>query len=81
MSSPKVIIIFGAGANVGLATARKFAEEGYKVAAVSRNPSEELKQIASLILPADLKDPSQVEAVFDKVTQQLGVPDVVVYNG
>lgn len=81
MSSSPVILIFGAGANTGLATAKKFAKEGYKVAAVSRNPSEELKAASDLIVPADLKDPKTVEAAFEDVTKKLGVPHVVVYSG
>ncbi|KAL1882957.1 hypothetical protein Daus18300_000595 [Diaporthe australafricana] len=80
MSSPPVILIFGAGANTGLATAKKFAKEGYKVAAVSRNPSAELKAATDLIVPADLTDPKTVETVFEKVTQELGTPHIVVYG-
>lgn len=81
MSSTPVLLLFGAGANTGLATARKFAKEGYKVAAVSRHPSAELKEAADLIVPADLTDPSTVETVFEEVTKKLGTPHVVVYNG
>lgn len=73
MSPHQVIIIFGAGTNVGLATAKNFAKGGYQVAAISRQPSQELKKVARLILAADLKEPSQVEFVFDRVLQQLGV--------
>lgn len=81
MSSSPVILIFGAGANTGIATAKKFTKEGYKVAAVSRNPSAELKAAADLIVPADLTDPKTVEAAFEQVTKELGVPHVVVYSG
>lgn len=81
MSSSPVILIFGVGANTGLATATKFAKEGYKVAGVSRNPSAEVKAATDLIVPADLTDPKTVEAAFEKVTKELGVPHVVVYSG
>ncbi|KAF3765033.1 NAD(P)-binding protein [Cryphonectria parasitica EP155] len=80
MSTPKVLLIFGAGPKVGLATVKKFSSEGYKVAAVSRHPSEELKKIADLIVPLDLKDPTQIQPLFENVTKQLGPPHVVVYN-
>ncbi|KUI68969.1 1-deoxy-11-beta-hydroxypentalenate dehydrogenase [Cytospora mali] len=80
MSSTPVLLLFGAGANTGLATAKKFAKEGYKVAAVTRSPSAELKETAHLILSADLTDPSSVETVFETVTKELGTPHVVVYN-
>lgn len=81
MSSSPVILIFGAGANTGISTAKKFAKEGYKVAAVSRNPAVELKAAADLIVPADLTDPKTVEAAFEQVIKELGVPHVVVYSG
>lgn len=81
MASTKIILIFGAGANTGLATVKKFASEGYKVAAVSRHPSEELKRSAHLVVPAHVNDPNQIEVVFEKVTAELGPPHVVVYNG
>ncbi|KAI3392927.1 hypothetical protein diail_4976 [Diaporthe ilicicola] len=71
MSSTPVILIFGAGANTGLATAKKFAQEGYKVAAVSRNPSVELRAATDLIVPADLTDPKTVEEAFEKVTKDI----------
>jgi NAD(P)-dependent dehydrogenase (short-subunit alcohol dehydrogenase family) len=80
MSSTPVLLLFGSGPNTGLATVRKFAKEGYKVAAVSRHPSDELKKLAHLIIPAILANPTQVEVVFEKVTKELGPPHVVVYN-
>lgn len=81
MSPPPVLLLFGAGSNTGLATARKFAKEGYKVAAVSRSPSAALRSAAHLVVPADLADPRTVEAAFAAATAELGVPHVVVYNG
>ncbi|MCJ1444006.1 MAG: hypothetical protein MMC23_004506 [Stictis urceolatum] len=80
MSSP-VLLLFGSGANVGLSTARKFSSEGYKVAAVSRHPSDELKKVADLTIAADLSDPTSVEGVFEKTINELGHPHAVVYNG
>lgn len=79
--SAPVLLLFGSGQNTGLAAAKKFAGEGYSVAAVCRTPYDELKKVAKLIIPADLKDPSQVAGVFDKVTKELGSPEVVIYNG
>lgn len=80
MSSTPVLLLFGAGANTGVATAKKFAKEGYKVAAVTGHPTEELKETAHLILPAVWTDPSSIEAVFETVTKELGTPHVVIYN-
>lgn len=81
MSGIKVALIFGAGANTGLATVKKFASGGYRVAAVSRHPSEELKKCAQLVIRADVNDPTQIEGVFENVVEELGSPHVIVYNG
>lgn len=79
MSEP-VLLIFGAGANVGLSIASKFKQEGYKVAAVSRNPKDDLKKIAHKAIASNLT-PEEVLKVFEEVERDLGPPNVVVYNG
>lgn len=81
MSSTPVLLLFGAGANTGVATAKKFAKEGYRVAAITGHPTAELKEAAHLILPAVWTDPSTIESVFERVTKELGTPHVVIYNG
>ncbi len=79
MSNP-VVLIFGAGANVGLAIASKFKQEGYKVAAVSRTIKDDLKKVADKTISASLT-PEEVQKVFEEVEKDLGPPNVVVYNG
>ena len=79
MSEP-VILIFGAGANVGLAVARKFKQQGYKVAAVSRTIKEDLKQVADKTIASSLT-PEEVKAIYSEVEKDLGPPNVVIYNG
>jgi NAD(P)-dependent dehydrogenase (short-subunit alcohol dehydrogenase family) len=76
-----IILVLGAGPNVGLHVAKYFGEKGFKTAAVSRNPTEELRNTVDLTIKADLEDPSAVKAIFDEVKATLGVPNVVVYNG
>lgn len=80
MSSP-VILVLGAGANVGLSIAKKFAAEGWKVAAVARTIKDEIKANSSLALSADLSDPESMIKIFNEVEAKLGTPNVVVYNG
>ena len=75
-----VLLIFGAGANVGLAIARKFKQEGYKVAAASRTIKDDLKQIADKTI-ANILTPEEVETIYSEVEKDLGPPTVVVYNG
>ncbi|KZT30179.1 putative short-chain dehydrogenase [Neolentinus lepideus HHB14362 ss-1] len=80
MSSP-VLLVLGAGPNVGLAVARKFRKQGYKVAAAARHPTADVAKAADLVITADFSDPTAVAAAFHRVKEELGVPSVVVYNG
>jgi NAD(P)-dependent dehydrogenase (short-subunit alcohol dehydrogenase family) len=79
MSSPKVLLLLGAGANIGASVARTFAANGYKVALASRTSRNH--DAANLHVQADLSDPSSLVSVFQKVERELGTPSVVVYNG
>lgn len=75
-----IILILGAGPNVGQHVADEFAAKGYKIALVSRKVTgtDTKNQIN---ISADLSDPDSVSGVFSKVEAALGVPSVVVYNG
>lgn len=77
----QILLFLGAGPNVGVTTIELFKAKGYKVAAVSRNPIEEVKRNADLVLSTDFNDPSGLLSVFEQVEQQLGIPNVVIYNG
>jgi NAD(P)-dependent dehydrogenase (short-subunit alcohol dehydrogenase family) len=79
--SQNVILVLGAGPNVGFHVAKYFGQKSFKTAAVSRNPTEELTKTVDLTIKADLEDPVGVKAIFDEVKAKLGVPNVVVYNG
>lgn len=84
MSATKpVLLIFGAGANIGQGVAKAFAAKGYSVATTSR--SEKTPAPADgidLHIKSDLVDSSSVPGVFEQVRQVLGqAPSVVVYNG
>ncbi|KAI9705867.1 MAG: hypothetical protein M1836_005273 [Candelina mexicana] len=78
MSKP-VVLIFGAGANVGLSIASKFKQEGYKVAAVSRTIKDDLKKVADKTIASSLS-PEEVQKDFGEVEKELGPPNVIVYN-
>ncbi|GLS19702.1 SDR family oxidoreductase [Labrys miyagiensis] len=76
-------LIVGAGQGISAAVARKFAAAGLKVALVARNADKLAGlagEIGGLALPADATDASAIADVFDKVSRQIGTPDVVVYN-
>lgn len=64
---PRSILITGAGAGIGRATARRFLAEGWEVTLLGRR-RETLEETAAgapaRILTADVGDPAQVEAAF-----------------
>jgi NAD(P)-dependent dehydrogenase (short-subunit alcohol dehydrogenase family) len=78
-STSPIILILGAGPNIGQSVARAFAAKGYRVAVASRKaigtPEDQLH------IPSDFSTPSAVAAAFAKVQEALGIPSVVVYNG
>ena len=76
-----VILVLGAGPNIGRSVARAFAAKGYKVALASRSQKEDHDLTDQLNISSDLSDPESVIKVFSKVKESLGHPSVVVYNG
>ena len=80
MSAPKVVLILGAGANVGTSVAKKFRSEGWKVAAAARTIREETSSNADFTMSVDLTNPTNVSKLFTEVESKLGFPNVVVYN-
>jgi NAD(P)-dependent dehydrogenase (short-subunit alcohol dehydrogenase family) len=85
LSGPRVLVT-GAGAGIGRATALRFAELGYRVAIcdISRDGltrvSAELGEGAHLAVEADLSSPQQVDAMFDEIDSSWGGLDVLVNN-
>lgn len=65
---------------MGAASVALFKSKGYKVASVARTIRDEVAASSDLVLTADFSDPSAIKGVFEKVEQQLGVPNVVIYN-
>lgn len=81
MASSPVVLILGAGSNVGQHVARAFAAKNYKVALVARKLKEEESTPNQLHIPGDLSNPNAVVDAFTKVKEVFGHPSVVVYNG
>jgi NAD(P)-dependent dehydrogenase (short-subunit alcohol dehydrogenase family) len=80
MPSP-VILILGAGPNIGANVAKTFAASGYKVAVAARSLKETESTDTQLNIPSDFSKPADVASVFSKVKKAFGIPSVVVYNG
>jgi NAD(P)-dependent dehydrogenase (short-subunit alcohol dehydrogenase family) len=81
-----IVVITGASAGVGRATARAFARRGDDVALLARN-SDALEEAArevreaggrALVVPTDVADADQVEAAAERATAELGDIDVWV---
>jgi NAD(P)-dependent dehydrogenase (short-subunit alcohol dehydrogenase family) len=81
----KVWYITGASKGLGLALTKKLLQQGYRVAATSRN-KEELKQAVGessndfLPLQVDLLDENSVQHSIDKTIDWFGNIDVIVNN-
>ena len=79
----KTVLVTGAGAGIGRATARAFRTAGWRVALMGRREAA-LRETAVgpdvLILPADVGNPAQVEAAFATLTAQWGRLDLLFNN-
>ncbi len=80
MPSP-VILILGAGPNIGHHVAKTFAAAGYKVAIAARSVKEAESTDRQLNIPSDFTRSDDVVNAFAKVRKVFGIPSVVVYNG
>ncbi|HLL90508.1 MAG TPA: SDR family oxidoreductase [Tepidisphaeraceae bacterium] len=92
----KVVLITGGSRGLGLALARRFVEEGAKVAICARGEAElraaqdQLRELGAqqggnvstrlIALDADVRDPAQCERLIDQVETTLGLVDVLVNN-
>ncbi|CAM2193577.1 SDR family NAD(P)-dependent oxidoreductase [Paraburkholderia kururiensis] len=86
--TPKVVVVTGASAGVGRATALCFAQRGANVALIARDAealetvAEGIRQLGARALPIalDMSDADAVHAAADRVERELGPIDVWVNN-
>jgi len=82
MTEP-VAVVVGVGPGLGSAVARRFAAAGFKVAVAPRRPAESAglaEEIGGRAYACDATEQDSVEAMFAAIDQELGGPQVVVYN-
>ncbi len=79
----ETVLIVGAGAGLSASVARRFAKDGAQVALAARN-TEKLGDLAAELnarsYACDVTDRAAVDALVAEVTQDLGAPDVVLFN-
>ena len=82
----RTVVLTGASAGVGRATAREFGRRGDRVALLARNhealeaAAEEIRREGgtALAIPTDVADADQVEAAAERAERELGPIDVWV---
>jgi len=85
---PQVVVITGASAGVGRATAQAFAERGAKIALIARGEvglaaaarDVESRGGTALAISADVCDHATIEAAAERVERELGPIDVWINN-
>lgn len=88
-SDTKVAVVVGAGPGLGTAVASRFAREGYAVGLLARSEDtlhaaqRDVQQAggrAAGAYPTDATDAANVRASFARLREELGAPEVLVYN-
>ena len=85
-ASSKVCLVTGAARGIGLATARLFLENGWRVALIDNNretlraADKTLPAGTSLCIDCDVSDPDQVQRAIDQTAAHFGRLDGLVNN-
>lgn len=88
MNKSEVVVITGASAGIGRATARAFAERGARIGLLARGRDgleaarREVDEMGgeALVLPTDVAHPDQIEAAAEAVEQKFGPIDIWINN-
>src|SRR5947199_7468634 len=89
LAGKTVLVTAAAGTGIGFATAKRCVEEGATVAISDKHErrlaqsAEELGGVGStsvLAVPCDVTNEDEVQAMFDRVVDELGHLDVLINN-
>ena len=83
MADQEVAVVVGGGPGLSASLVRLFTREGMKAAIAARNPDklEALSESTGCrVYRCDAVVPEEVNELFARVSQDLGAPNVVVYN-
>jgi NAD(P)-dependent dehydrogenase (short-subunit alcohol dehydrogenase family) len=79
----RVAVVTGASSGLGAEVARALASTGARVALVARRAdrlSALANDIGAVPLPCDLLEEGQLTGLIDRVTDELGPPDILINN-
>ena len=79
----RVAIVTGGVGGIGLATARRFADEGAKVAVVDlddQRGAEVANELGGIYVSCDVTDPVQVDAMVARTIETYGTIDIAFNN-
>jgi 3-oxoacyl-[acyl-carrier protein] reductase len=85
MTDKKVAVVTGGGTGIGAACVRELAAKGFRVGIHYRSSGEAAKRLLEeigdgFLLPADLAEIEQVEAMAERLKQETDRLDVLVNN-
>ncbi len=76
----RIVLITGAAGGIGRATVQLFAESGWRVIGVDRQPFGDAFPAAGLFVQADISEPAQLESIYARTRAYTQTLDAVVYN-
>jgi glucose 1-dehydrogenase len=76
----RILLITGAAGGIGKATVNVFAEHGWRVIGVDRQPKFEGFPENGIYIEADISLPEQIEAIYQQVSAFTQTLDAVVHN-
>ncbi len=76
----KILLITGAAGGIGRATVAHFAEKGWRVIGVDRQPFGEGFPAGGLFIQADIADPMQLESIFERTKDFTDTLDALINN-